>query len=67
MLSKRQSYAVRQIALLDRFIALQRATRTDPETAAEKPGYPILYLRVRLGLLRGGSPWHPLPCATGHR
>ncbi len=40
MLSKRQSYAVRQIALLYRLLALQRATRTDPETAAEKPGYP---------------------------
>jgi hypothetical protein len=40
MLSKRQSYAVRQIALLYRYTTPQRATRTDPETAAEKPGYP---------------------------
>ena len=30
MLSKRQSYAVTQIALLDRFIALQRATDLTP-------------------------------------
>jgi hypothetical protein len=31
MLSKRQSYAVRQVALLDRFIALQRATDLHPQ------------------------------------